>query len=191
MAKFKDLYEFVDSAVKNRKYAPNTAHGIRTALKLFELEINEEEKDSLDKFKENFEQVFRGVTLKNKNMTAGSLLSYKSRIKRLLEQYENYGSDAVKMNNWSVKAVVRQKKEESAPNKKIASQSEGKDISEEVDSDTSKNFIFPFAGGIKLIIPTTPITSDAIADGELKSVRQALSKFADTFMKESKDESES
>ena len=43
---------------------------------------------------------------------------------------------------------------------------------------------FDFNGGIKLIVPRNQRTSDAIADGELKAVRQALTKFANEFMNE-------
>lgn len=60
MAKYKDLYEFVDRAVKSRKYPENTGYGLRAALKLFEGAVNEEESASLDKFKENLEQIYKG-----------------------------------------------------------------------------------------------------------------------------------
>ena len=42
----------------------------------------------------------------------------------------------------------------------------------------STSFVFDFQGGIQLIVPRTPITSDAIADGGLKAVRKALADFA-------------
>lgn len=40
------------------------------------------------------------------------------------------------------------------------------------------DFVFDFDGGIRLTIPKTKITSDAIADGELKEARRALKEFA-------------
>jgi len=46
------------------------------------------------------------------------------------------------------------------------------------------DFVFEFSGGIRLFVPRTKITSEAIADGELKSARQALSTFASSFMPE-------
>lgn len=50
---------------------------------------------------------------------------------------------------------------------------------------SSDDFVFDFNGGIKLIVPKNTKTSEAIADGELKPVRQALTKFANDFMVES------
>ncbi|MDO8659135.1 MAG: hypothetical protein Q7K54_00885 [Candidatus Parcubacteria bacterium] len=118
MAKFNDLYEFIDRAVKNRKYAQNTAFGLKAALKLFEAEINEDEKNSIDKFEENLNQIYHTVSSKNKNVAASSLVSYKSRINRVLEHYKKYGVDPTKMSNWTVKPIaVRQKKQESSSDK--------------------------------------------------------------------------
>ena len=45
------------------------------------------------------------------------------------------------------------------------------------------SFVFEFTGGIRLVIPQTKKTSEAIADGELKNARKELSSFADKFMK--------
>ncbi len=50
---------------------------------------------------------------------------------------------------------------------------------EEVDS-----FVFNFKGGIKLIIPRNEMTSNAIADGDLKDARTALTAFSNAHLKE-------
>lgn len=50
-------------------------------------------------------------------------------------------------------------------------------------------FVFDFKGGIKLIIPKNTSTSEAIADGELKSARVALSEFATKYMQSEGEES--
>ena len=168
MAKFNDLYEFIDRAVKNRKYPSNTALGLKAALKLFENEANDDEKNSLDKFKQNLDQIYHSVSIKNKDVTAGSLATYKSRVNKVLREFEQYGIDPTKMNNWSVKTIVRQKRKE-------VSKTEKKSVEEKEESgiqfDLTKNFVFDFKGGIKLIIPQNQKTSDAVADGELKIVR--------------------
>jgi len=57
----------------------------------------------------------------------------------------------------------------------------------QVSPSVSNNFVFDFAGGIQLVIPRTQKTSDAIADGELKDIRQALAKFANDFMTPNSD----
>ncbi len=112
MAKFQNLYDFVDRAVKSRKYPPNTAGGLKAALKLFEIDINTEERDSIEKFKFNLEQIYRSVATKNKSVTAGSLSTYRSRVLKVLNDYEKYGVDPTKMANWSpkTKSIAPQKK---------------------------------------------------------------------------------
>ncbi len=51
---------------------------------------------------------------------------------------------------------------------------------EEVSSNGQ--FVFEFSGGIKLLVPRNERTSEAIADGELKNARKALSEFAEKFV---------
>lgn len=179
MQNFQTLYEFIDRALKNRKYAPNTALGLKAALKLFEAEIHDEERDSVQKFKDNLEEIYHAVASKNKNVSADSLLTYKYRVVRVIGDYEKYGVDPTKMSTWTKKTVVRQKKSESSSLAETKQENVKK-----TEVDTSGNFIFDFSGGIKLIIPRNQKTSDAIADGELKVIRQSLAKFAGDFMTE-------
>ncbi|MBX4192091.1 hypothetical protein KW798_01245 [Candidatus Parcubacteria bacterium] len=60
MQDFKKLTEFVNFAAKNRKYPESTAQGLRAALKLFDQELSDEERNSLQLFKERFDQIERG-----------------------------------------------------------------------------------------------------------------------------------
>lgn len=57
-----------------------------------------------------------------------------------------------------------------------------------VAAGSSDQFEFEFAGGIRLLVPRNKVTSEAIADGELKEARQALAGFASRFMREADDE---
>jgi hypothetical protein len=108
MSKFNELFNFIDRAEKSRNYPKNTALGLKTALKLFEDEINEEEKNSLDKFEENLDRIYQEVTRKNGNkFSAGSLATYRSRIGKVLEDYKKYGVDPTKMSNWPRKPINR------------------------------------------------------------------------------------
>lgn len=50
------------------------------------------------------------------------------------------------------------------------------------------DFVFEFTGGIKLFIPRTKGTSEAIADGALKSIRESLSAFAGDFIETKKED---
>lgn len=96
------LYEFIDVALKNRKYSANTAQGIRTALKLFDEVLNDDEKSSIDKFAENLDTIFMDVSEKNKTkFSAGSLATYKARVQKVLNEYNAYGTDTTKLNSWN------------------------------------------------------------------------------------------
>ncbi len=110
MANFQELYDFVDRAKRNRKYPEATAHSLRAALKLYDTELNNEERASLTKVRADFEQITRSVFNKNSvKFTTGSLATYKSRVQKVLADYEKYG-DPTKMNSWSPKVINRTKK---------------------------------------------------------------------------------
>lgn len=110
MTKFQDLYEFIDNATRSRKYPEATAQTLRAALKLYEAELNDEERKSVEKFKENFEQITRSVFSKNASrFSASSLATYKSRAQKVLADFDKY-SDPLKMNSWSPKVIMRTKK---------------------------------------------------------------------------------
>ena len=56
MDKFTSLYDFIDFARANKKYPDSTANNLKSALKIFEKELNtEESKESLLK-KENLDE---------------------------------------------------------------------------------------------------------------------------------------
>ena len=104
-ATIKDLYEFIHTALRNRKYPPNTAQGYKAALRVFEAELNDEEKASVQKTRENIDQINNLIFSKNK-ISAGSLATYKSRLVKVVADYEKYGTDATKMANWSPKVIA-------------------------------------------------------------------------------------
>ncbi len=54
-------------------------------------------------------------------------------------------------------------------------------------TEHSNAFIFDFDGGIRLIVPKTTITSDAIADGALKDIRKELRDFSGKYLMESNE----
>lgn len=96
------LFTFVTVAEKNRKYATSYASGISTALRLFEKELNDNEKASIDLFKQNLNQIYAQVVRKNQSIYSNSSLDiYKKRIAKVLNDYENYGKDPTKMNAWN------------------------------------------------------------------------------------------
>lgn len=173
MKKFKDLYDFIDRAIKSRKYPENTGISLKTALKLFENELKEQELNSIDEFRKNIDQIYQSVFVKNKNFSAGSLATYKSRVIKTLNDYEKYGVDATKMANWTPKIITRSKKQYSP---KI-----GDKKMEEKTYFTEENGSFhtiDFIGGVKLLIPKTNKMTKAMLSGDLNKITIDLENFS-------------
>jgi hypothetical protein len=103
MNKFKDLYEFIDVAKVNRKYASNTANGLKSALKIFEKELNIDEINSVGLVEDNLEEIFINVVGSNKDKNIGSLNTYKARVLKIIKDYQKYGIDPSKMQGWNTK----------------------------------------------------------------------------------------
>jgi hypothetical protein len=110
MASIKDIYDFIERAERSRKYPTGTAQGLKAAINIFNAELNDDEKSSLDLFKQNIDQIYQSVFNKNKSLTASSLATYKSRALKTISDYEKYGTDATKMSNWSPKVQTRAKR---------------------------------------------------------------------------------
>jgi len=101
---FQSLFDFVDAAEKNRKYGSNTATGLRVALHLFEPELNDQERESIETFKNNLTEIYQNVystNSKNNKLTAASLEIYRRRITSLIKDYETYAHDPAKMATWT------------------------------------------------------------------------------------------
>jgi len=95
------LTEFIGAAKKSRIYPDNTAYAFKAALRLFEPELTDEERESFDTFKNHFEQIYRSVHSKNQaKFTASSLAVYRRRLLSLISDYEKYGVDPTKMASW-------------------------------------------------------------------------------------------
>lgn len=98
----KTLNEFIEMALRNRKYANNSAYGYKAALKVFDEELSPEERGSIDLFKKRFDQIFANVVAKKRiKFNISSLQVYKFRVLKVLGDYEKYGVDASKMAGWA------------------------------------------------------------------------------------------
>lgn len=104
MNKFIDLYDFIDFAKGNRKYASNTANGLKSALKIFEKELNLDELSSINLIEDNIDEIFINLVSKNKDKNIGSLNTYKARLLKIIHDYQRYGIDPSKMQNWTTKS---------------------------------------------------------------------------------------
>lgn len=165
MNKFQDLYDFVDRAIRSRKYPENTGMALKTALKLFEAVLTEEERNSISEVEKNLGQIYQSVFSKNKNFSSDSLATYKSRVSKVISDYKKYGTDPAKMANWSPKLIKRFKKVEIGGSVRKGSVNSG------LEGDVK---IFDFAGGVKLLIPNTPELSDALLDGKFSTIKNEL-----------------
>ena len=103
MQKFSDLYDFIDLAKANRKYPENTANNLKSALKIFEKELNAYELKSIGMVEESIEEIFRSVTIANKGKSILSLNTYKARLLKVINDYKKYGVEPGKIQGWSVK----------------------------------------------------------------------------------------
>lgn len=160
------LKEFIDIAERNRKYASNTAYGLRAALRLFGEELNDEEGKSLDIFKKNLEQISKNVYQKNKSkMTATTLDVYKKRVIKILNDYQNYGADSSKMTSWNPATRTVRRGEEKRPKKAESVEEVGKSLHE---SPVPMNrFELLLRPDIRAVISTP---SD-ITKGEVKKIK--------------------
>lgn len=144
------LIEFIETAKKNRKYPSGTAIGRRAALKLFEPELNDEERESLDTFKSHLDNIYQNVYNKNKaKMTAESWVTYKNRLKALISDYEKHGTDPTKMANWNRTVRKTSGKNKVNPEKNTHLIPSGVEKYKEVDMS---RFELPLRAGVKAII---------------------------------------
>ena len=164
------LLEFIDTAEKNRKYPSGTALGRRAAIRLFESELNDEERESLDTFKAHFDQIYQNVVNKNKSkMRVESLVTYKNRVNALINDYEKYGVDPVKMANWN--RPLRKTSGKSQHNdKNVEPKSElTPDIEKYKEIDMSR-FELPLRQGVKAII----LVPSDITRSEVEKIRKYI-----------------
>lgn len=109
--KFTALYDFIEVAEKSRKYPKSTAKGLKVALRVFEEQLQEEEKNSLTLFMERFEPIYQTVFTHNgTRFSAGSMSVYKSRVLKVVRDYQRYGVDPTKIASWNPPVVVRKRK---------------------------------------------------------------------------------
>ena len=104
MDEFLKLYEFINLAQKNRKYPPNTAHGRRAALKLFETVLHPDELESLELIEERMKEIYLSLISRHKDtFSIKSLNTYKGRFLKVIQDYKKYGANPEAITHWEVK----------------------------------------------------------------------------------------
>ena len=77
-------------------------------MKWIEPELTDEEKDSLDIFKKNIDQIFNLLYSKHSDkLSANSIEVYKKRVKNLIGDYEAYGKNPSAMAKWNRPIITR------------------------------------------------------------------------------------
>lgn len=166
------LYDFIERAKKSRKYPENTAQGLKAALKLFDSVTNDVERASLDLFKKNIEQIYRDVSAKNgSDFSASTLSVYKSRIQKIIRDYERYGADPTKMASWSPKVIKRGSRNKTEKKSDDASGSNAETIPENsVGMNKVELSLRPGAKSI-ILVPKDMTSQEA---GMFKSILDSL-----------------
>ena len=104
MNTFKDLYEFINLAQKNRKYPNNTAQGKRASLKLFETVLHPDELESLELVEERMKEIYLSLISKHKDdFSIQSLNTYKGRLLKTIHDYKKYGANPETLDQWEAK----------------------------------------------------------------------------------------
>jgi hypothetical protein len=101
--KFTNLYDFIDFAKANKKYPESTANNLKSALKIFEKELNTEELKSIEMVEDSIGEIFRSLVITNKNKSIVSLNTYKARLLKVIKDYKRYGREPSKIQNWFAK----------------------------------------------------------------------------------------
>ena len=115
MEKFTYLYDFIDFAKANRKYPESTANNLKSALKIFEKELNPEELKSINMVADSVEEIFRSVAIANKDKSIISLNTYKARLLKVINDYKRYGTDPSKIQKWVIRPRGQAKEKNSTP----------------------------------------------------------------------------
>lgn len=105
------LEQFIGEAERNGNYPPNTAGGIRAALRLLATVLDATQIESLSWLRSNLDGIFGRAYNKNRaSISAGSLQTYRARINTLLADYEKYGQNPRAMAGWRRKVRTQSKR---------------------------------------------------------------------------------
>ena len=96
-----DLLEFLQKAIKLAKYNSNTGGGMVNAIKAAERGLLAEEPKDIDYLVSHMEELF--FRQKDLGLSPQSQAVYFTRIRRAVEDYKKYGSDAKAIYAWSPK----------------------------------------------------------------------------------------
>lgn len=82
------LAKYIDKNLLEGKYSKNVAHGLGTALRVFSASSDKKDQNSIDSFKNSLSKIAVKISLGLPEISAGSIATYRSRMNRLIRDYE-------------------------------------------------------------------------------------------------------
>lgn len=100
------LREFIKKAEKLGKYPRNTAVGLLAAVKVVEEGLLPDEPDDPKYIADHLEEIYNRQ-INKLNLSAASVETYLGRVKRVLSDYDQYGSDSKAILAWRPRLIQR------------------------------------------------------------------------------------
>lgn len=86
MSNFEKLSKFIAVSVANGLYSKNVAHGVGTSLRMYKPYLAAE--PSLESFRLNIDRIAQKFMLSNPQLSYGSATTYRSKVLKLIRDYE-------------------------------------------------------------------------------------------------------
>jgi len=102
----KKLYDFINQAKRFAKYPQNTALGMVAALKVVEQGLLPEEPHDLQYIADHLDEIY-SRQLDKLSLSPASIGTYIARVKRVISDYNKYGSDHKAWIGWKPRSVQR------------------------------------------------------------------------------------
>lgn len=100
------IRDFIEHARKLGKYPRNTAVGALTAVRIVEQGVLPNEPDDLHYISEHLEEIYHRQ-MDKLSLSSASLETYIGRVKKVLSDYQQHGSDPKAMLAWKPRIVQR------------------------------------------------------------------------------------
>lgn len=107
---FDALQTFIDRAEKMGKYPANSAGALKSTIKIASSLISDEEPRTLEYLRDHADEIFA----RSSAHSGPSIQSYIGRMKRLIEDYQTYGSPPSAMLNWKTTPRIISRKPRAA-----------------------------------------------------------------------------
>lgn len=138
MNSLETLQDFIKRAERNYKYKPNTAAALANTLKLFAGVMTEDELSDGNFPSAKLDEIAERIHVKHPDKySVDSLLTYKSRINRVVRDFEKYGSDAKSMASWN--PLTKQRSRGLVPKSMSAKKAQSKTVSDSTVSTEKQN----------------------------------------------------